>query len=421
MNKNVQNIAQGLKDKIVGNQLITNEIFDFASNYAVDRSLVNDAIFLQFEGNMAESDTEKEDIRLKLLHLVDTIALDYDQHKDSELASQNKVLEDKAMSNFIKFKKDKEVVVVMKDIEKQYKKNGFKLVVNKATFKLGEITGIVGANANGKSTLLKIIVGELLQNKGTIKYPYFDKRLGNKVDWNSIKTQIAYVPQELPQWFGTVRENLHFEALLHGIKGKKNELEVHYILERLGLMDYADTSWEELSGGFKLRFALAKALVWKPKLLVMDEPLANLDIISQMVVLNDIKALAHSYSYPFCVILTSQHIHEIENISDNIIVINNGDIVYDGTIAEYGINRQQNIFEIITKESIEDLLVKLEGLGIQRIEKQGFYSIIYTPLSIDAADIVHELNTRHIDFDYFRNISQSVKKEFYEPKKIPST
>lgn len=180
----------------------------------------------------------------------------------------------------------KETIVLLKDIEKQYKKSGFKLDKTNATFVLGEITGIVGANANGKSTLIKLIVGELAQDKGLINYPFFQQKFKRPLNWNDIKQRLAYIPQELTAWDGTMRENLHFEAVLHGLKGAANEAAVQFILDRLNLREHADKTWEELSGGFKLRFALAKALVWQPKLIVLDEPLANLDMMAQMVVLS---------------------------------------------------------------------------------------------------------------------------------------
>jgi ABC-2 type transport system ATP-binding protein len=417
MTNQLKNKIVHLKDAISSGQLIANELYDFASEFAINKDLVNEAVLLQLQFYMVEGELQKEELLPKIYTLIDRIEIDNIENQDSDLARQNQKTIQAALSNFDQFKKEKEPVIVLKDIEKQYKRGGFKLQKTSASFKLGEITGVVGANANGKSTLLKIIVGELLQDKGTIEFPYFEKQKKQSLNWNDIKKRVAYIPQELAPWNGTVRENLHFEAVLHGLKGKKNELEVNFILERLGLTADEDKTWDELSGGFKLRFALAKALVWKPALLVMDEPLANLDIMAQMVVLNDIKALAHSYSYPFCVIVTSQHIHEIENIADKMIVLEDGRVEYNGKVKDYGKDRLGNVFEIKTDETVDSLKLKLKDIAIEKVISQGFYITIYTPLSIGSAELLDACNKQHIKLEYFRNISQSVKQMFYESQK----
>ncbi len=135
------------------------------------------------------------------------------------------------------------------------------------------------------------------------------------MDWIKIKNQIAYVKQEIPKWHGSLRENLHFDSI-HGIKGLQNKKDVDFILHRLGLIEYQNREWNELSGGFKLRFTLAKALVWKPSLIILDEPLANLDIHAQILVLNDLRDLANSSKYPVSIVISSQHLHEVEHIAN---------------------------------------------------------------------------------------------------------
>lgn len=122
------------------------------------------------------------------------------------------------------------VVVYASNITKQYsgKVSDFKLTLPELELKFGEITSLVGENGNGKTTLLKIIIGELAQSSGTLKYPaLIDPK---KHNWYKIKQQIAYIPQELPKWSGLLVDNLHFSAAINGIKGKENENEVEFIL-----------------------------------------------------------------------------------------------------------------------------------------------------------------------------------------------
>ena len=207
---------------------------------------------------------------------------------------------DEAQHDFFKIQrlaKNNEEVIILRGIDKAFPTNRFHLKNVDAEFKLGEITGIVGPNANGKSTLMRIAVGELKADKGDLTFPYFEKGNPN-LNWDVLKHLISYVPQELPRWQGELKDNLRYEAALHGIYGKENELEVDFIIERLGLTRYKNAHWSQLSGGYKLRFALAKALIWKPIIMVLDEPLANLDVNAQTLVLNDLKDLAHSFLNP---------------------------------------------------------------------------------------------------------------------------
>ena len=139
----------------------------------------------------------------------------------------------------------------------------------------------MGENGNGKTTLLRIIVGELAQSSGVFKYPALINP--KKHNWYKIKNQIAYIPQDIPKWSGLLVDNLHFAAVIHGIKGKQNEDEVEFVLCRLGLYKYRSSTWNKISGGFKMRFALAKALVWNPKLLVLDELLKAITEVSKQV------------------------------------------------------------------------------------------------------------------------------------------
>jgi ABC-type multidrug transport system ATPase subunit len=281
--------------------------------------------------------------------------------------------------------------------------------------RLGEITGVVGENGNGKTTLFKVITGNLQHDAGVIAFPLLQRLQAAKkgeVDWIEVKSEIAYVEQELPSWHGTLKQNIHLELAQHGIKGAYNEQNTAYILERLGLTEHADKKWSELSGGYKLRFALAKALVWRPKLLVIDEPLANLDVRSQRIVLNDLKDLAKSAKYPISIIISSQHLHEIESIADNLMFLQQGRMVYSGDKNNIGDARLHNFFElscVLEKRTLESLLT---GLPISEIEHNGLSYVITGSKELDGQQILSTLIQNNVEVEYFRNISNSAKRLF---------
>ncbi|MES2516047.1 MAG: ATP-binding cassette domain-containing protein, partial [Bacteroidota bacterium] len=154
------------------------------------------------------------------------------------------------------------------NLSKEYvsRSRNFKLEPVSLEIKLGELTAVVGENGNGKTTLLRLIAGELSQTSGTVAY--FEQP---GLEWYDIKGKIAYIPQRPNRWYGTLIDNLHFFCSINDIKGEENEDHVNYILHRLGLFQFRHLKWTEISSGYRLRFELAKALMMRPKLLVLDE------------------------------------------------------------------------------------------------------------------------------------------------------
>lgn len=320
--------------------------------------------------------------------------------------------------------KDREVVFTGTGITKVFKtrRYTFELPKMDVNLRLGEITGIVGENGNGKTTLMRIVAGDLEPTTGSIDYPLFGAEPG---DWYAIKQEIAFIPQQLTPWRGFLKENLHFTAAIHGIKGVENEEQVDFVIHRLGLSQYEDAVWREISSGYKLRFELARALVWRPQLLIIDEPLGNLDINAQQIFLQDLRYLAQSIRYPMTILLSSQHLHEVESIADNIIFIKNGEALYNGKMQDFGQDRTENLFELstdLTKTDIVARISHLEGVGVEDV---GQVKVIHTPIGMDANQLLAELVRAGIPIHYFRDISTSTLKLFrrgaadLEPPEFP--
>ncbi|WP_341527374.1 ABC transporter ATP-binding protein [Nostoc sp. UHCC 0302] len=304
------------------------------------------------------------------------------------------------------------IVFQCDQIYKTYKSRSVKFQLSNinVSLKLGEITAIVGENGNGKTTLLRIIAGKLAPSTGELRYPCLT--LKKKTDMYSIKQQIAYIPQELLPWEGLLFDNLHFAAAIHGFTGQDNEDEVEFITLRLGLEQYKKAKWTEISGGYKMRFALAKALISKPKLMILDEPLANLDINTQLLFLQDLRDLANSISEPKSIIVSSQNLYEIENIADNIIFIKDGQTLYNGSVKNFGDDRTENSYEINCNQSKEEIEDLLEKVNYKRIEKVGNGFIIHTHRDVGSNYLLKVFLEQGISLKYFRDISKSTRKLF---------
>lgn len=392
-------------------------LLDFARLYGIDEEIENKILLGQYDLSTAntvaidvatEGEGIQEEILTQLEVFADEIVGNYDADK-----VEARFKREKELTEAIKQKQiPNDVVLIAENIIKNYQSSKFKLQVEHLELRLGEVTGLVGENATGKSTLLNILAGELAQQSGTLHYPLFDPK--NRLDWTDLKLRIAYVPQELPTWQGTLRENLTFEAARHGILGEENKQEVNYIIQRLGLALHIDKSWQELSGGFKLRFALAKALVWRTQLLILDEPLAFLDIKTQMIVLSDLRNLAKSFKHPLAILVSSQHLHEVESVADKMLFMRDGQLENLGNIKDFNRNRDYNLFEFSCSLSFTDFNKELSDLEYLKTWQNDNIYFISTPLSITGEKLMKFLSDKNIILSYYRDISNSVKTKFYE-------
>lgn len=277
--------------------------------------------------------------------------------------------------------------------------------------KYGQITGVVGENGNGKSTLLKIVAGQLRHDSGTLEYPALCND-PQSMNWHNVKHCIGYIPQRLEKWSGTVKENLRFAAAIKGILGKDNDQELEFILRRLNLTKYQDANWAGLSGGYQMRFELARTLIWKPKLLILDEPLANLDINAQLMFLKDLRFLADSLRNPLTVILSSQHLHKIEMISDRVIFLRAGQAIFNGPASEIGVDRQVNIFEIAGDFDAGTLRRILKDLDLRQVKDEGSTVLVQVGLGVLPADVLSAVSGAGHQVQFFRDISRSTRQFF---------
>ncbi|MCA6436036.1 MAG: ABC transporter ATP-binding protein [Bacteroidetes bacterium] len=301
-------------------------------------------------------------------------------------------------------------VLTAAGITKQFIKGKTPFKLHELSLELihGEITGVVGENGNGKTTLLNLLAGNLSVSSGEILYPNLSQ---NNHDYYSIKQQIAFIPQRIDKWYGTLMENLQFFCAIHNIKGEQNEQEIEYILCRLGLEKFKDLSWNEISSGYRLRFELAKMLLWRPQLLILDEPLANLDINAQQLLLQDLKFFVRSKVHPLSIILSSQNLHELERIADNIVFIRQGKTVFNGKQNQFGRENLLQHFEISGNFSLKELQVAFPGT---KIEDTGTTYIVSVNKETKWFEILSKLNQHNLELNYYRNITNSTRQLFHK-------
>lgn len=296
-----------------------------------------------------------------------------------------------------------EQVISANKISKSYTVGGFNLQALSLKAYTNKIIGVVGENGHGKTTLLRCLAGQLQINEGSIDY-YFDP----KPDYFSIKQKVAFIPQRIPKWYGKLKDNLHFSASITGNYSKENNLMVDFMLERLSLTSYANLTWSQISSGYRTRFEIARVLLQKPTLLILDEPLANLDINAQQTMLIDFKYLAKSIYYPLSIILSSQQLHEVEKVADEILFIKNGNSIFQTTCSN-NVTHKEVVIEIETNANRDTILQILEN-NVQVSYNGGYYTITSNQLTANV--IMEKLLAQQIAITYFRDITNSTKRLF---------
>ncbi|MDI9319084.1 MAG: ABC transporter ATP-binding protein [Phycisphaerales bacterium] len=304
-------------------------------------------------------------------------------------------------------------ILMAQGIKKSYSNGFFSLGPVDLSLKRGELVGLVGENGNGKTTLLRIMAQELKYDTGTIAYHLPQNK--NEYD---LRSQLAYIPQRTPKWYGSLKDNLKFTLSSYGIKGAANESQVLMIIARMGLWGYRNLNWNQLSSGYKMRFELARTLLRCPDILLLDEPLANLDVMAQQIILEDLKSIANSLSAPMGLILSSQQLYEVEKVSDKVLFLKKGQAMWqeNTTIASTILNKQEPIQELIIEfdTDAERMLLQdaLSHLTLQKLSFNGGSYIAHFDTSTTMPQVLSALGMGGINVIYIRNISQSTRRFF---------
>jgi len=296
-----------------------------------------------------------------------------------------------------------EALLEATQISKTYTGGGFSLKPLNLRIDTGHVLGVVGENGNGKTTLLRCLAGQLALDSGNIHYP-----LLQNPDTYAIKNHIAFIPQRIPRWFGRLKDNLHFSASIAGVYAAQNDLMVNFMLERLGLTKFAHLTWNQISSGYRTRFEIARVLLQKPRLLILDEPLANLDINAQQTILTDLIFMAKGSHNPMGIVLSSQQLHEVEKVANEVVFIKQGNSIFnttsDTTLAK------SHMIEFETTESRDGILTLFATGTVELKYNGGFYTIGSVALS--AQQIIETLVAAKLPVTYFRDITYSSKRFF---------
>jgi len=216
------------------------------------------------------------------------------------------------------------------DIQNVSHKFGDFLALNDISLKInpGDFTVLLGLNGAGKTTLYSLIT-RLYNNKtGSVKIYGFDVREDSS---NALKNIGVVFQQPTLDLDLSVAENLNYHSSLHGISQKDADIRIHSEISRIDLKDKLDSKIRSLSGGQRRRVEIARSLLHRPKLLLLDEPTVGLDIGSRQMILNHVKALCKKKK--LAVLWATHLIDEIDK-GEKVVVIHKGDILESGEVSK---------------------------------------------------------------------------------------
>ena len=277
---------------------------------------------------------------------------------------------------------------------------GISLKVNE-----GDFYALLGPNGAGKSSTIGIIGTLVTKSSGNVKI------FGIDLDENvaRAKSMLGVVSQEINfSQLEKVLDIVTTQAGFYGIKKSIAQPKVEKMLKRLGLWDKRHDQARTLSGGFKRRLMIAKALIHEPKLLILDEPTAGVDIELRREMWDFLKEINSNGT---TIILTTHYLEEAEQLCRNIGIIDHGEIVVDTSMKE-----------LLRKLDVQGFVLDLED-PLKEVPTIKDYSLrLEDPLTLIAAvnkeksinNLFDELNKLNIKVKSMRNESNRLEELFIE-------
>lgn len=228
----------------------------------------------------------------------------------------------------------------------------------------GDFFALLGPNGAGKSTTLGIVSSLVNKGSGTVRVCGHDL----DTDREGVKRSLGVVPQEFNfNTFEKVEDIIVQQAGYYGLKRRLAKARTETYLKQLDLWDKRDVQARMLSGGMKRRLMIARALVHEPRMLILDEPTAGVDIEirrSMWAYLRRLNAQGTT------IILTTHYLEEAESLCRNIAIINHGEIVAQGTTKELLKGKQRSTF-VVDVRGILTEAPNLEGMNGRLVDEHS--------------------------------------------------
>ncbi len=303
--------------------------------------------------------------------------------------------------------------LTIRNLEKRYPNGVYALRGIDLDVAEGEFFALLGPNGAGKSTAIGIIAS--LVNKTAGEVSVFGHDLDT--DLAGAKASIGLVPQEFNfNQFETVSQIVLNQAGYYGIPRRRARERAERYLKQLGLWEKRDVVSRELSGGMKRRLMIARALIHEPRLLILDEPTAGVDIEirrSMWRFLEDINRRGIS------IILTTHYLEEAESLCSTVAVINHGRIVEYGTVSELLHKLNYETFVLNVRGSVTGLdpiegysmTPRLDGALEVEVPQEAGINRLFEALSEQGVEVLSMRNKTNRLEEFFMRLVEDQRRD----------
>ena len=270
----------------------------------------------------------------------------------------------------------------------------------------GSFFGLLGPNGAGKTTFINVLVGLVRKSGGTARVFGHDV----EADYREARNCIGLAPQEFNvDRFFPIREVLEHKAGYHGIPASEARERADEALKQVGIYEKRDTRFDWLSGGMKRRFLIARALVTRPDLLILDEPTAGVDVQLRHDLWDLITDLNEGGT---TILLTTHYIEEAERLCDEVAILDSGEVVTVSTPNEL-MDRGTDRITVTFRDPIRSAPSIAAGNGqVEAVEVQdGRLVVAASRGGLVAPDLVRELDSAGyeiVDLDVSRTSLEEV-------------
>jgi len=279
------------------------------------------------------------------------------------------------------------------------------------TVEQGDFFALLGPNGAGKSTCIGIISGLVNKTSGTVNI------FGHSIDDDFIvaKSLLGSVPQEFNfNTFEPVEEIIINQAGFYGVPARRARVETEHYLKQLNLWEHRRSQARRLSGGMKRRLMIARALIHKPKLLILDEPTAGVDIELRRTMWDFLEQINEQGT---TIILTTHYLEEAERMCRNIAIIDEGNIILNSSMKHLLKQLNSETFVLYLRNEL-DQAPHLPGFdNVVKLDQQSIEVEVPDRLSIN--DLILELESLGIIVERMRNKVNRLEEMFVKMTSKP--
>lgn len=271
----------------------------------------------------------------------------------------------------------------------------------------GSIFGLLGPNGAGKTTLIRIITKIFAADSGEILF-------NNIPIYAQAYAAIGYMPEEKGLYKKMkVGEHLIYLARLKGLDARTAKQRIYFWFDKLEVKDWWNKKIEDLSKGMQQKVQFISTVIHEPKLLILDEPFSGLDPVNSEMIKNEIYEL---HKQGVTILFSTHRMEQVEEICDNIVLINKGKLVIEGSVAEIKNQYRDNLFEIAFSSVPE--IESNEMFDVMDVKGNIFRLQVKHGISNNA--VLRFFMNQNLEVTHYHEILPSLSEVFIKLVKSPT-